>query len=168
MQEADIAIFGVISSHAKYLVCDLSTPIMMQRYYLVIPWPKEESRLLAPIRPFQPAVTIWISLQYIFLFAQLIWWWYYSLNQCIQVWLCIGICLVSLPLVLSLLSGLYRKFRAPSQRTRARSYSNQHYPIPLISFFSIFYDCSFVLSHLTNHGSIFRIKTKINLIYGMN
>lgn len=28
--------------------------IMMEPYYIVVPWPKEQSRLLAPIRPFQP------------------------------------------------------------------------------------------------------------------
>ena len=28
----------------------------MQKYYIVVPWPKEESRLLATIRPFQPEV----------------------------------------------------------------------------------------------------------------
>ena len=51
-----MAIFGVISSHAKYLTCDLSIPAMMEPNYIVVPWPKEESRLLAPIRPFQPPV----------------------------------------------------------------------------------------------------------------
>ena len=56
IKEADMAIFGVTASHAKYLVCDLSTPVMMEPYYIVVPWPREESRLLAPIRPFQPEV----------------------------------------------------------------------------------------------------------------
>lgn len=28
----------------------------MEPYYIVVPWPKEESRLLAPIHPFQPMV----------------------------------------------------------------------------------------------------------------
>jgi hypothetical protein len=53
-----MAIFGVTASHAKYLSCDLSTPVMMEPYYIVVPWPKEESRLLAPIRPFQPEVNV--------------------------------------------------------------------------------------------------------------
>lgn len=51
-----MAITGVISSHSKFLVVDLSVPLLMEPYYIVVPWPKEESRLLAPIRPFQPMV----------------------------------------------------------------------------------------------------------------
>ncbi len=53
-----MAILGVTASLAKYLACDLSTPVMMEPFYIVVPWPKEESRLLAPIRPFQPEVCI--------------------------------------------------------------------------------------------------------------
>jgi len=29
---------------------------LMQKNYIVVPWPKEESRLLSLVRPFQPAV----------------------------------------------------------------------------------------------------------------
>ena len=47
---------GVVASHDRFLVCDLSIPVLMQKYYIVVPWPKEESRLLATIRPFQPEV----------------------------------------------------------------------------------------------------------------
>ena len=51
-----MAVFGVISSHSKFQQCDLSTPIMIEPFGLVVPYPKEENRLLAPIRPFQPIV----------------------------------------------------------------------------------------------------------------
>ena len=53
-----MAVFGVISSHSKFQQCDLSTPIMIEPFGLVVPYPKEESRLLAPIRPFQPIVNL--------------------------------------------------------------------------------------------------------------
>ena len=52
----DVTAFGVTSSHAKYQLVDLSIPMMIEPYSIVVPWPKEESRLLAPIRPFQPPV----------------------------------------------------------------------------------------------------------------
>jgi len=40
----------------NYSQIDLSVPVMIQPYRLIVPWPDEESRLLAPIRPFQPVV----------------------------------------------------------------------------------------------------------------
>ena len=36
---------------------DISVPIISEPYKLVVPWPKYESRLFAPIRPFQPLVS---------------------------------------------------------------------------------------------------------------
>ena len=55
-KEVDVTAFGLTSSYAKYQVIDLSIPMMIEPYSIVVPWPKEESRLLAPIRPFQPPV----------------------------------------------------------------------------------------------------------------
>ena len=39
-------------------VVDLSVPSMIEPYGIVVPWPKEESYLLAPIRPFQSMVCV--------------------------------------------------------------------------------------------------------------
>jgi hypothetical protein len=55
-KEVDVTGFGVTSSYAKYQVIDMSVPMMIEPWHIVVPWPKEESRLLAPIRPFQPPV----------------------------------------------------------------------------------------------------------------
>ena len=57
MQKADVLVMGVIVSHAKFLVSDPSTFILIEPFYLLVPWPKEESRILAPILPFQPPVS---------------------------------------------------------------------------------------------------------------
>lgn len=51
-----MTIFGLVPSPAKYQVIDISVPIIITPYRLVVPWPKEMSRLLAPILPFQPMV----------------------------------------------------------------------------------------------------------------
>lgn len=37
---------------------DLTTPLGIQSYGLAVPWPREESRLLAPIHPFEIPVSI--------------------------------------------------------------------------------------------------------------
>ena len=57
-QEVDLSTIG-ITLHIKHYLqnVELSFPIYMEPYRLVVPWPKEENRLLAPIRPFQP----WVS-----------------------------------------------------------------------------------------------------------
>lgn len=52
-----MAPFGIIPSPEKYQMIDMSVPVMIEKYYIVVPWPNEESRLLAPIRPFQPIVS---------------------------------------------------------------------------------------------------------------
>ena len=54
-----MAIFGVISSHSKYQVVDMTIPFRIELWHLIVPWPKEESRLLATIRPFQLPVIIY-------------------------------------------------------------------------------------------------------------
>ena len=56
-KKADIAPNGFGMAWSKYQVVDLSVPIMIEPYRIVVPWPKEQSRLLAPIRPFQPLVS---------------------------------------------------------------------------------------------------------------
>ena len=48
-----MAIFGLLSSHSKYQLVDLTVPFSIEPWHLIVPWPKEESRLLATIRPFQ-------------------------------------------------------------------------------------------------------------------
>jgi hypothetical protein len=34
----------------------MATAIIVEPFPIIVPWPKEENRLLAPIRPFQPLV----------------------------------------------------------------------------------------------------------------
>ena len=49
-------------TYETFLRMDISVPIEIEPYGLIVPWPKEESRLLAPIRPFQPMVIYkWLS-----------------------------------------------------------------------------------------------------------
>ena len=48
---------GIIVSHSKYQQFDFSTAMIIEPYRLLVPWPKEESRLLAPIRPFDLGVS---------------------------------------------------------------------------------------------------------------
>lgn len=55
-KETDLGLCGLMSSHSRYEKCDLSTPVMIDRCVLAVPYPKEESRLLAPIHPFQSMV----------------------------------------------------------------------------------------------------------------
>ena len=45
----------------KYEQIDFSVPKMIEPYVIIVPWPKEESRLLASIRPFQPMVWLWLG-----------------------------------------------------------------------------------------------------------
>ena len=57
-QEVDLSAIGIDSlSHALYQKIDFSVACIQWPYRLVVPWPKEETRLLAPIRPFQPLVS---------------------------------------------------------------------------------------------------------------
>jgi len=56
-QEVDLSAFGIDLSHSINEKIDISVPVIQEPYRLVVPWPSEESRLLAPIRPFQP----WVS-----------------------------------------------------------------------------------------------------------
>ena len=56
MQEADFLVLGFVASETKNKLVDLSVPFMIEPHRIIVPWPKEESRLLAIIRPFQSYV----------------------------------------------------------------------------------------------------------------
>jgi hypothetical protein len=51
-----MAAFGFLQSAEKNQLMDLSVPVMMKPYRLVIPWPEEKKfvrkDILAPVRPF--------------------------------------------------------------------------------------------------------------------
>jgi hypothetical protein len=53
-------VMGLVANPERYKQLDITVPAMIDPYHLVVPWPKEESRLLAPIRPFQPIVNYFI------------------------------------------------------------------------------------------------------------
>ena len=55
-KETDIFAIGLVASASAYSQIDITVPVMMEPFRLIVPWPEEESRLLAPIRPFQPIV----------------------------------------------------------------------------------------------------------------
>ena len=55
-KETDIFAIGLVASASAYSQIDITVPVMMESFRLIVPWPEEESRLLAPIRPFQPIV----------------------------------------------------------------------------------------------------------------
>ena len=57
-----MAAFGIVPSHSKYLATDFTVPILADPFYIIVPWPKEQSRLLAMIRPFQYPVSILLLL----------------------------------------------------------------------------------------------------------
>ena len=58
-KEMDLGAIGVTMNFKHYSQqnIDISVPIISEPYKLVVPWPKYESRLFAPIRPFQPLVS---------------------------------------------------------------------------------------------------------------
>ena len=60
-KEVDIAPIGLVASPLQYKQIDVSVPKMFEPYILIVPWPKEESRLFASIRPFQPMVWFWLG-----------------------------------------------------------------------------------------------------------
>jgi len=57
----DVAPIGFVASPLKYQQVDISVPKIIEPFILIVPWPKEESRLLASIRPFQPMVWLWLG-----------------------------------------------------------------------------------------------------------
>ena len=52
----DISAFGMVQSPERNRLVDLSVPVMMKPYRLVLPWPEEKrvgrKDMLAPVRPF--------------------------------------------------------------------------------------------------------------------
>ena len=52
-QAADMMANGLVMSHAKFLDFDIGSYMVIEPFRMLVPWPREESRLLAPIRPFQ-------------------------------------------------------------------------------------------------------------------
>ena len=88
-QKVDISPIGLNPTVNRYKQIDFSVPKMIEPNILIVPWPEEESRLLASIRPFQPAV-----------------------------WLCLGISIVVLIPFLTFLSGFYLRFIGPDDRRR--------------------------------------------------
>ena len=64
-QQADLMISGFVANPERYKIIDISVPVLIDPYHLVVPRPKEESRLLAPVRPFQPIVSLYYSQYYI-------------------------------------------------------------------------------------------------------
>ncbi len=56
LQEADIATTDIQLFLRIYSQFDTSIPFYSAGSAFMVPWPDEESRLLAPIYPFQPTV----------------------------------------------------------------------------------------------------------------
>ena len=50
--------FSLRLTHERFLLADPAVVHQIEPFRLVVPWPEEESRLLAPILPFQPTVSI--------------------------------------------------------------------------------------------------------------
>ena len=56
VQEVDIISIGFSPTADRIVFMDFSTPLIVQPNRLVVPFPKEESRLLATVMPFQSMV----------------------------------------------------------------------------------------------------------------
>ena len=56
VQEVDFTPLALSMNYRFYLLADLSVPLMIAPFHMAVPWPETESRLLAPIRPFQSMV----------------------------------------------------------------------------------------------------------------
>ena len=61
LQVVDISPIGFVANSPKYEQIDFSVPKMIEPYVIIVPWPKEESRIWASIRPFQPMVWLWLA-----------------------------------------------------------------------------------------------------------
>lgn len=59
----DFAPLGLIPSPDRNAQVDFSFPTGMEPFRLVVPYPKEESRLFATVRPFQSSVCMTILAQ---------------------------------------------------------------------------------------------------------
>ena len=146
LQEADILAIGLVASPLAYSQVDISVPVMMEPFRLIVPWPEEESRLLAPIRPFQPIVRA-KSANYLnsFRFLGLKLFSFISL----EVWMCLGGTLFVLAPTLAFLAAFYSK------------YINKR-NIQEVNFESVSRTTLFLLCHLTNQGITDSSITKVN------
>lgn len=95
---------GVTVSHAKYQQTDLSIPWLIQPYRMAVPWPREESHLIAATRPFQSLV----SYCPIFIKNEKNCWLVFK--KLYQVWIYLGVSVTALSFVLTLLSIFYEKY----------------------------------------------------------
>ena len=116
-------------TYETFLRMDISVPMEIEPYGLIVPWPKEESRLLAPIRPFQPMVIYkWLPI--------------IKLTMYISDGFRFG-CILELAFapIISWIASFYRKFiqkKAPNE--------------PIADFNSIGRSIFFLFSHVSNHG----------------
>jgi len=58
LQEVDIATTDFLLYLSVFSRFDVSIPLYTAGTAIITPWPDEESRLLAPIHPFQPTVIL--------------------------------------------------------------------------------------------------------------
>jgi len=56
LQDVDVITTTVTLFLARFIRFDVSIPLYTSGVALMVPWPDEENRLLAPIHPFQPMV----------------------------------------------------------------------------------------------------------------
>jgi hypothetical protein len=117
-----------VATQLKYQQIDFSVPKMIEPYIIIVPWPKEESRLLAPIRPFQPMVWIWL-----------------------------GISILILTPFLTFLSGFYLRFIAPNAKKYPEGSNVNMIRRSILDFAGLLHNGSFLLSHITNQGNSFLI-----------
>jgi hypothetical protein len=72
----------------------------------------------------------------------------------VQVWLCLGICLVILPPILSFLSSFYRNYIRNAAPTGANTTNlNLVNRTSIVNFVSILHNSSFLLSNITYQGN---------------
>lgn len=55
-QEVDFVNFPIVMNYQYSTLMDFTIPVWIQNYVLMQPYPQEESRLIAPIRPFTSLV----------------------------------------------------------------------------------------------------------------
>jgi len=152
---------GLVMSHSKFLDFDIASYMVIEPFRLLVPWPREESRLLAPIRPFQlPVSNAHLSEYLIDIFKLIIhhnaithW---ICLNLLLinwnKVWISLGVSIVILVPVLSFLAGFYHRYMQQRENETALDDSRIIRRRSIISFFSLLHNASFLLSHITNQG----------------
>ena len=58
LKRVDVVTIGLVPSSDKMRYMEFAPPSMVMPYQFLLPVPDEESRLLGPIRPFQPTVSV--------------------------------------------------------------------------------------------------------------